>query len=134
MPKIRSASKVKFLDLIEEVSREVKTNYKKIGILCTTKTRKERLYDNLLDKVEVMYPTDEEQKEVSSIILRIIRGHADSKDEKYLERLIDRLVKSGAEGVLLACTDLANLVKNNPNTLDSTEILIESVLREIRQK
>lgn len=47
MSQIRYSSKTKFIDLIEEVSREVRKNYKKIGILCTTKTKKEKLYDNL---------------------------------------------------------------------------------------
>tara|TARA_Y100000310_G_scaffold275128_1_gene291537 strand:+ start:3924 stop:4325 length:402 start_codon:yes stop_codon:yes gene_type:complete len=133
MPRIRSSSRTKFIDLIEETSREIKRKYKKIGILSTTKTRKEKLYDNLLENVEIIYPNEIEQREVSDIIIRIIRGKETTNDKNYLERIIGNFIKQGAEKVLLACTDLANLIKNNKDTLDTTEILIKSVIREMNK-
>lgn len=128
---IRDFSRIKFLDLIEEASKEVKKNYRKIGILSTTKTRKEKLYDNALVDVEIIYPNEIQQKEVSEIIIRIIRGKETLIDKKYLEELIQSFVKQGAEKTLLACTDLANLIKDNENTLDTTEILIKSMIKEM---
>ena len=129
MPKIRRASKLEFLDLIEEVSKEIEHKYQKIGILCTTKTRKDKLYEKYLQGVQIIYPNEEEQRDVSEIISRIIRGKATSNDKKYLEKLIRLLIESGAEKVLLACTDLGNLIENN-NTLDTTKILVKAILNK----
>ena len=132
MPRIRSMSSVEFLDLIEEVSREVNNKYRKIGILCTTKTRKEKLYDTHLENVEVIYPTHFQQKKVSEIIISIIRKRATAKDKEYLDNLIKILLSKGAEKVLLACTDLGNLIKDDEATLDTTDILISSILNKIK--
>lgn len=128
LPDLRDNIGLEILDLIEEVSKKVRQKgFGKIGILSTTGTRNERLYDKNLRDVELVYPTKGEQKEVSEIILRIIRKDNAPEDKKYLEDLILRLINKGAEKVILACTDLANLVDKNGNVLDSTEILIESV-------
>ena len=132
MPRIRSMSSVEFLDLIEEVSREVNNKYRKIGILCTTKTRKEKLYDTHLENVEVIYPTHFQQKKVSEIIISIIRKRATAKDKEYLDNLIKILLSKGAEKVLLACTDLGNLIKDDEATLDTTDILISSILNKMK--
>ena len=35
--------------------------------------------------------------------------------------------KGGAEKVVLACTDLGNVLKEDPRLIDSTEILIEKI-------
>jgi aspartate racemase len=128
---IRKNTKVEFLDLVEAVSEEINGRYGKIGILGTTKTRDDGIYDRVLKDVEITYPNNAEQKRVSDIIIRIIRGGADSKDKAYLDKLINKMIDSGAEKVLLACTDLPNLVRENSKTLDSTETLIKVVKEKI---
>ena len=135
LPILRKKSKTKFLDLIEEVSKEIKNKYKKIGILSTTKTKQEKLYDtSLKNKIEIIYPTNQEQRKVSKIIIKILRKKANKTDKKYLENLIKKLINRGAEKVILACTDLTNLIKYNKNIVDTMEILINSILREIKFK
>lgn len=95
-------------------------------------TRKRKLYDKALPDTEIIYPTEKEQDKIASeIIIRIIRNKATSEDKEYLENIIDSLIKKGAEKVILACTDLSNLIKHNKNTLDTTKILIDSVLRRM---
>ncbi len=131
LPKLRKLFKIRFVDLIEEASKKISGNYKKIGVLCTNKTRKERLYDSILKNIEVIYPNEFEQEKVSEIIVKIIRGKQTIEDKIYLKRLINRLVENGAEKVLLACTDLINLIGNNEYTLDTTQILIDSTIMEM---
>lgn len=127
LPKLRESSKLPVLDLIEEVSAHIRKNHKAIGILSTSKTRQDRLYDKQLSGIKILYPEEDEQREISEIILRIIKIKATERDKHFLERIIEDLVNQGAEKVLLACTDLANLVKDNPHTIDSTDILIGAV-------
>lgn len=132
LPTLKQYSSLKFIDLIEETTNQVKKKYKKIGILSTTKTRNQKLYDKLLYNVDVNYPNKKEQKRVSEIILKIIRKKANIHDKKYLENLIKKFIEEGAEKVILACTDLNNLIKNNKNILDTTQILIKSILKEMK--
>ncbi|MBI2668064.1 aspartate/glutamate racemase family protein [Candidatus Woesearchaeota archaeon] len=132
LPTLRKKSRLKFLDLIEEVSKRINKDYEKIGILSTTKTRNSRLYDNLLGDIKIIYPNKEEQKEVSNIIIKIIRKKETIEDKEYFDNLTMKLKRQGAEIILLACTDLANLI-NNEYTIDSTQILIDSIIKEMRK-
>lgn len=96
-----------------------------------SKTKEEKLYDKKLENIEILYPNKAEQAKVSEIIVRIIRRQVCLEDRMFLESLIKDLMDKGAEVILLACTDLANLLKENKNTLDTTEILINSIKREM---
>lgn len=131
IPELRKNCNLDFVDLIEETSKIVKDKYNRIGILCTNKTKDECLYDSVLENVEIIYPNDTEQKRVSEIIIKIIRGKSDKIDKIYLNFLINKMTREGAEIVLLACTDLVNLVGGNSKTLDTTQILIDSILRKM---
>ena len=51
-----------------------------------------------------------------------------------LEGIIRHLIVAGAEKVILACTDLANLITENEDVLDSTDILIRAIQREMASK
>jgi len=130
LPELKKHSKIEFIDLIEETSGEIKKKYKKVAILGTTKTRNEKLYDKALKNIDIIYPSKKEQKELSKIIVRIIRKKHKKTDKIYLEKLINSLIKKGAEKVILACTDLANLI-DNKNTIDTSEILIDSIKAKI---
>lgn len=132
IPKIRESTSLEILDLIEEASSYIKKMYRKIGILSTNKTRHERLYDIHLEGVEIAYPKKLEQKHISKIIIRIIRNTSTNQDIKYLNKIIERMIGEGAEKVVLACTDLANIIGNNPHTVDSTDILIRMILNKMK--
>lgn len=133
LPELRRRSKREILDLIEEVSREIKNrDIKTVGILSTTRTRQDRLYDHALKETNLIYPSKEEQEKVSEIIVRIIRKKDKPEDKIYLEGLILGLIRRGAEKVVLACTDLANIIDENGSILDSTNILIKAIRRRIK--
>lgn len=131
VPQMRKNTAVEIIDLVEEVTRYVKNNHAIIGILSTNKTRSERLYDSLLKDVEVIYPSNNDQIAVSEIIIRIIRGNQTEEDYNFLSAQIQNMINLGAEKVILACTDIANLIKNNPHTIDSTDILIKMIIRKM---
>jgi len=127
LPKLREKFNVEFMDLIEQVSRNINEDYKIIAILSTSKTREEKLYDKNLPNTNIIYPTESEQKIVSEIIVRIIRKESNEQDKTYLKNLILSLKQRGAEKIVLACTDLFNLVSENEYVLDSTDVLIGAV-------
>lgn len=104
-----------------------------MGILGTTKTRKEKLYDKIITKTETIYPNEEEQKELSNLILRIIRKQSTLNDREYLEKLIKNLKQKGAQKVIFACTDLSNLIQTHEDVIDSTQVLIDSIISKMNQ-
>jgi aspartate racemase len=133
LPDIRKSTHLEVLDLVEEVSSYVKNKYKVVGILSTKKTRTEKLYDKKLEDLILIYPSYKEQEKISQVIVRIIRNKSTKKDKQFLEKVIKKMIKCGAEKVILACTDIANLIKNNKDTLDSTEILIEMIKNKMNE-
>ena len=96
IPQIRRYTNLDVLDLIEEVSHYINENHKKIGILSTNKTKKERLYDLNLQGVEIIYPSEEQQNHISEIIIRIIRQNSTKRDLIYLNNIIKDMTKNGA--------------------------------------
>ena len=129
LPYLRKKFKIQILDMAEEVSKSI-SHYNKIGVLCTTKTMEEKLYDSLL-KEKVVYPNKQEQEELSEIIVRIIRKEFVKKDIFILENIIKNLFSKGCEIILLACTDIGNLINSNDRIIDTTDILIESIKKKL---
>jgi len=133
LPKLRKSFSIEFIDLIEETSKEItKKCYKKIGILSTTKTRNEKLYDSINKGIEIIYPSEEEQRKISEIIIKIIRNQQKTEDKDYINEVVKKLINRGAGKVVLACTDLAEVIKINSNVLDTTEILINSIKEKMK--
>ncbi len=126
LPELRKKSRVLIMDMVEEVSKEVKENFETVGILSTTQTRKQQLYDNNLKGINLIYPSEEEQEKVSEIIVRVIRKTDKEDDKEYIKNLIQKMKFKGAQKIILACTDLGNLISNE-DTLDSTTVLINSI-------
>ena len=127
LPQLRKEFNIEFIDLIEQTAKEISNNYEGVGIIGSTKTRNGKLYDSAVENTSLIYPFLEEQEELSKIILRILAKEATDKDLIFLDKVIESLIGRGAEKVVLACTDLGNVLKEDPRLIDSTEILIEKI-------
>lgn len=128
LPQIRKNTKLPIIDLIEITSNYVKENHHSIGLLSTSKTRQDRLYEKQLTETKIIYPSEDEQMQISEIIIRIIHNKVTEEDRLFLNSIIQSLIRQGVEKVLLACTDLGDVIKSNPNTVDSTDILIRAIV------
>jgi aspartate racemase len=127
---------IPILNLLEAVSEHAeKLGIKKLGLLGTKFTMTHGFYPNALSKVgvETIVPDSEDQKVVNDIIFHeltkgIITG--ESKD-RYL-KIIKKLVDKKAEGVILGCTEIPLLIKQEDlkiHVLDSSEIHAEAALK-----
>jgi len=103
--------------------------FKKVGLLGTKFTMEEDFYKGrLIEKhgLDVIIPTDEDREIVHYIIyneLCIGRIKQTSKDE-YI-RIMDNLVKAGAEGIILGCTEIGLLVQEKDTSVplfDTTRV------------
>ena len=103
------------ISIMDAVAKEIKKqNLKKVGLLGTKFTMQGDYYPKALEKfdLEVITPSLEDQEVIHRIIYKELTFHVlnDVSREKYLE-IINRLNNMGAEGVILGCTEIPLLIK-----------------------
>ena len=135
---LRKISAVPIVSIIDETVNFLKRNkFKKVGLLSTTKTVDSKLYEIPLTKEEiyVLLPTKKEQKNISKIIIKILGNNIRKTDKRMLEEIIMRLKEKGAEAIILGCTDLQLILKQNNlqiQFIDSLEILMKATFERIK--
>lgn len=131
---IRASVHIPVLSIIEEtVDFLVAKNIKKTGVIATSMTAHNRLYEKELYKrgLECVTPNEVQQTELNHIVFRLVNGKKQEKDRQVLLE-ITRTLK-GAECILLACTDLQLLHLELPDMdmYDTMRILANATQREI---
>lgn len=135
-------SKIRLLHMIEEVGNFITFNYpyrKKVGILGTTGTYLTRQYD-LLNKfgLETVNISQDEQKYLHQAIYNPdfgVKSNAGIIHERAVEIMKNAaasLVKSGAELIVLGCTDLPVIYKEryfqDLPVIDSSAVLARALI------
>jgi len=133
---IESSLTIPILHIADATANKlVSDGVKKVGLLATRFTMEQDFYkQRIIDKfgVDVMVPNLDDQKVIHDIIynelcLGIIQE--DSRNQ-YLE-IIDRLHQQGAEAIVLGCTEIALLVKQEHTSVrlyDTTAIHAEQAV------
>ena len=113
---IQEHTHIPFLHIADATAQQIKkAGISRIGLLGTRFTMEEAFYKSRLTQkygLEVIIPNAQEREIVHRVIYaELVLGRIlpDSK-QRYLD-IIDNLVKEGAEGVILGCTEIGLLVK-----------------------
>ena len=142
----RISKNIIFIHMIREVVQLIKTKHSKIskvGILATTGTLTSKIYDHELIKNELIPITLSEKKQREWVDISIydlefgIKSHSNPvtiKAKQKLELGIGSLINSGAEAIILGCTEIPlaipeNMYQNIP-LIDSTKILARALILE----
>lgn len=137
---LRKESTVPILSIIEETAKKCKDmGLKKVGILGSTKTIKSGLHTNELKKcnIESITPDQPDQQFVSECILRIINNQIKDDDKIKMVKIIEKLEKEGARGIILGCTELPLLISDQDAKIpiiNTTEILEDSSVNNLINK
>ncbi len=114
-----------------------KQNLNKIGLLGTKFTMEQEFYkDRLQEKhnIDVVIPNEEDRELVHKIIYdELCLGNIKNSSKKEYVRIIENLVQQGAQGVILGCTEIPLLIKQNDVTVpvfDTTTIHAEFAVLE----
>ncbi|MBE3554383.1 MAG: aspartate/glutamate racemase family protein [Thermicanus sp.] len=113
---IEKAIQIPFLHIADATAgRIINAGLKKVGLLGTRFTMEEDFYKGRLIKkhgLEVIVPYEEEREMIHHVIYHeLCLGEiCDSSKEAYLAT-IKRLVEKGAEGIILGCTEIGLLIK-----------------------
>jgi aspartate racemase len=126
---IRNVVAIPVIHIAEATSKSItEKRIKKVVLLGTKYTMEKDFFIDILTSfgIETMIPNLEERDLIHRVIYdELSSGYLNSvSKEKYLE-IINRLVKSGAEGVILGCTEIPLLIQQQDVSVpvfDTTEI------------
>lgn len=115
---VQKSIKIPILHIADATGIKIVENgFKKVGLLGTRITMEENFYKNRLKEkfgIETIIPKENEREIIHKIIheeltYNIIR---DSSKQRYI-KIIRNLVDDGAQGIILGCTEIPLLIKQN---------------------
>ena len=130
---IKKEISIPFLSITEETAKKVKSkNFSKVGLLATGTTVKYDIYHKDFDKLWLKLLVPEKQENVTRIIMNILAGKKLEKDKRELKQIIKNLKNNGAQAIVLGCTDIPILLKQEDvdiDIFDTVEVLAESTIK-----
>ena len=127
--KISKNISIPLLHIVKIVSEEISNSgYSKIGLLGTKFTMNDEQYSRIMKKnnIDLLVPAIEDQEKMHRIIFNeLVKGILSETSKKEVIRMIDFLSASGAEGIILGCTEIPLLIKQKDTKLplfDTTSI------------
>jgi len=78
----------------------------KAGLLATTGTLRTGIYQKYFDGVQLIQPDEQEQEAVMDLIYRGVKAGVEDYDGSRVQKIAQRLLDSGAQTIILGCTEL----------------------------
>ena len=133
---IRSTVNIPVLSIVEETVKFLKKNdFKKVGIVSTSATIKNKLYENAFEENGIGYatPDDFQQAKMGKFILNLVTGMQNNKDREELIHIINDFETKDVDCVVLACTDLQLLIPKHPTLkiFDTMKIFADATVEKI---
>lgn len=105
---IQSELKIPIINMLEETAKECRNlGFTSVGVLATTGTKNTGIYEKALKNqgIETVYPDEQSQKILMSIIYDYIKAGKSVSYEFYKEQL-ECMKNKGAQAFVLGCTEL----------------------------
>ncbi|MDP3724539.1 MAG: amino acid racemase [bacterium] len=133
---IRAAVSNPVLSIVEEAVKFLKREkMNKVGIVSTSATIKNKLYENAFAENDIEYvaPNELQQAKMGKFILNLVVGQQKNRDREELISIINDFENKGLDCVILACTDLQLLIPHHPTLkiFDTMKILSDATVQEI---
>lgn len=114
--KIESEISVPFLHIADAAAEKIKEKeLKKVGLLGSKFTMEEDFYKGRMTVkygLEIIIPDAEDRKQVNDIIFNeLVKGIIKDSSKKIYLRIIENLKKRGVQGIVLGCTEIPLLIK-----------------------
>lgn len=130
---------IPILHIADATANEIrKNNIKSVGLLGTKYTMVQDFYKSRIEAndIEVLVPDSQDIEFINKVIYEeLCLGKINPTSKEYFKKVIKRLVDEGAEGIILGCTEIGLLIKQDDSEVkifDTTVIhAIESVNKAI---
>jgi aspartate racemase len=126
---------IPWVSIMEAVAEEVrKKGPRTVGLLGTVFTMQNDFYQKTFEKyqLKVLVPDEDSQKEVNEVIYKeLITGDVQEDSKQSVLRIMEDLQRAGVEGVILGCTELPFLIRQEETQVaifDSTAIHAQKAL------
>jgi len=121
---------IPLLHIVDATAAEIKkAGLRKVGLLGTRFSMEQEFYKGRLRErhgIEALVPEKEDRELVHRVIMdELSRGIVSRESRNAYWRVIDKLARQGAEGVILGCTEIPLLVQSKPGRMplfDTTAI------------
>jgi len=112
---IEAAIQVPFLHIADPTAEKIKSaGIRSIGLLGTRFTMEQDFYRGRLAEkfgLNVMIPNEADREIIHRVIYdELVMGKMDQASRVEYQRIINELILSGAEGVILGCTEIGQLI------------------------
>lgn len=132
---VKEKINIPILHIADATANQIKKlNLKTVGLLGTKYTMEQDFYKSRIESngIRVLVPNQTEREKINKIIYEeLCLGNIKQSSRDYYKEVIKNLVANGAEGIILGCTEIGLLVKEEDSEVpifDTTEIhAIESV-------
>ena len=129
-PAIEAAVCIPLLHIVDATAQQIKsTGLSKIGLLGTRFTMEEAFYTDRLNArhgLSVLIPDEQDREIIHRVIYEeLCRGQVINKSRTEYCRVMADLVRRGAEGIILGCTEISILVGADDSSVplfDTTRI------------
>lgn len=126
---------IPILHIADATAGQIKqANIDTVGLLGTKYTMEQNFYKERIQSrgIKVLIPSDSERELVNKIIYEeLCLGSIKQSSKEYYKQVIRNLMNQGAEGIILGCTEIGLLVKQEDSDVplfDTTKIhAIEAV-------
>ena len=133
---ITKSVSIPFLHIAQATAADIKQKgVKKVLLLGTRFTMESTFYSSVLQTdfgIGVMIPDEEDREQIHNIIYEeLVHGIVRDDSRETYREIIEKAVREGAEGVVLGCTEIPLLIKEEDVSVavfDTTRIHAESAV------
>ncbi|USK52947.1 aspartate/glutamate racemase family protein [Cytobacillus solani] len=119
---------IPILHIAEATANQIKkSKLNTVGLLGTKYTMEQDFYKSRIESngIKVLVPNNTEREIVNKVIYEeLCLGNIQSSSRDYYKMVIKNLINNGAEGIILGCTEIGLLVKQE----DSEVLLFDTTL------
>ncbi|PEU23714.1 aspartate/glutamate racemase family protein [Bacillus wiedmannii] len=113
--KIKENIHIPVLHIADATAKEIKRkDIQKVGLLGTKYTMEQNFYKLRIEEnhIKVMVPSKKDREKINEVIYtELCLGKITSQSREYYKRVIEELVQEGAQGIILGCTEIGLLIK-----------------------
>ena len=120
---VEGAVSIPLIHIADATAREIKKRkIERVALLGTIFTMEEDFYKGRLREkfvLDVIIPPEEDRNIINQVIYHeLCLGKIREESRKEFRRIIEQLAASGAEGVILGCTEISLLIKEQDSPVE----------------
>lgn len=137
LPALRKAVSLPVISIVDALTHEIRQGkFERVAVLSTARTRNSGILEQPLARgagCEILLPDADQQRSLDCIIREgAAAGRFNATHAHIVNTMVGDLVRRGAQAMVLACTELPQILAGSPVDLpliDSTQAHVQAILR-----